>query len=337
MNSETQNRIYPQLPEDWKSFINEWNSSKNNIQVHTSGSTGVPKELTLSREMLIHSALRTNHFFNINSESLLYSCVGPQFIGGKMMYVRANIANAQFFAETPSNRPILNVPHGETIDLLAVVPSQMINILARKNDLPIIKNILIGGSAINESLRAEIACSGLRCYETYGMTETASHIALRRISVTDSKPFELLPGISISSDERDCLIINLKEDNIEVHTHDIVEIVNDSEFFIHGRIDNVINTGGRKIIVEQLESKLFKLLQNPVALTSLSDRKWGEKLIAIIETETVLDAAQIRTALKRDLLPHEIPKEFIFVNKLPRTLNGKIDRNALLKFDKMGS
>ena len=163
----------------YEDFAQEWDS-RDMITCRTSGSTGAPKEILLPKQEMVNSALRTIDFFGLTGDSLLYSCIAPDFIGGKMMLVRQRAAGCRFLWETPSNRP-LDGYSGEPISLLSVVPSQVIYILDNIKDMPVIDAMLVGGSSIPESLRHRIEKSGLNAYESYGMTETASHIALRRI------------------------------------------------------------------------------------------------------------------------------------------------------------
>ena len=340
---------------DFDEFIREWRRHSPSMTVKTSGSTGTPKEIELSREFVIASAQRTNRFFAIGQESHLHSCVGADFIGGKMMAVRALISNALFTWEEPSNRPLSHLSgnrYPEGITLLAIVPSQMIWILDHKHEIPQIHNIIIGGSAIHPDLRRRIAESDFRAYETYGMTETASHIALREIDNT-TEWFSTLPGITVSTDERDCLVIHFHSpdmDNTEVKssstptpykvvTNDLAILDGEKRFRITGRYDHMIITGGKKVNPFDLENKIqnaiatdpevASLLPGEFLITSAPDTKWGEKIVLMIATGEDLslrDNHQIIECLKKHLLSHEVPKEILTVNQLPRTANGKLLR-----------
>ncbi len=180
----------------YDNFKEQWQSEKNYLICHTSGSTGTPKEIHLAKETMEQSALRTNQSFHIDEKSYLHSCISPDFIGGKMMMIRSLIAGSEFGWEIPSNKP-LNDYFGRDITLLAVVPSQMHFILDKIASLPSIQYILIGGAPIPPALRKRIAESGLIAYESYGMTETASHIALRKVE-TEVKPFRTLDAMKAS-------------------------------------------------------------------------------------------------------------------------------------------
>ncbi|MCH5241734.1 MAG: AMP-binding protein [Muribaculaceae bacterium] len=306
---------------DFKEFIEEWTSSGDYIKVHTSGSTGNPKDIFLPKYFVEESAKRTNRFFNISSESWLHSCIGPDYIGGKMMAVRANIANARFTFELPSNEPLQELSPQDNLDLVAIVPSQVIYMLDNIKSIPKIQNLLIGGSPVHPSLRQKIAKSGLNAYESYGMTETASHIALRKITY-DETPFKLLPGINISLDNDNCLVINFEDKN-KIYTNDIAELISDSEFYIRGRKDQIIITGGKKINPVELEIRISKFIESPFIFIGVPDEKWGEKVVLLIEGEK---KENLKNNLKLLLHNWEMPKDIFFVKELPRTPNGKIKR-----------
>ena len=241
------------------------------------------------------------------------------------MAVRADIAGARFTYETPTNNALKDMDSKDCIHLLAVVPSQMISILERIDQLPEIRNIIIGGSSISPGLKRKIAVSGLNAYETYGMTETASHIALRQITKEDT-PFQLLPDIQIYLAEDSCLCIRFK-DGREIFTNDMAELVSEREFYIKGRKDNVIISGGKKIHPSELENKLCDVIDSAFYFKGEPDEKWGERLILMIEGNPAdIDADNLRLRISTLLSRWEHPKEIIFVPQFERTPNGKIIR-----------
>lgn len=311
---------------NYREFIEEWNDKSSQIYVRTSGSTGNPKLISLPKCEMIKSAQRTIDFFKLDSCSHFYSCISPDYIGGKMMYVRAAISSGNFSWEEPSNRP-LSEYKGKDIDLLAVVPSQMIHILDNIDKMPRIANIIIGGSPINTELRRHISASGLNAYETYGMTETASHIAIRRITDADTY-FKPLPGVSVGLTDDSRLSIEIYGWK-QVVTNDIAEIRQDGSFKILGRTDNVIITGAKKVHPEMIESILEPILDTDVLITSEPDEKWGHKIIMIINPESNIvknkSISEIEEICKRTLPAESVPKEIRFKN-IPLTANGKKQR-----------
>lgn len=312
---------------NFEEFLEEWRDERDFITVQTSGSTGKPKVIRLPKEFVRESAKRTNSFFSITEGSRLHSCVGADFIGGKMMAVRADLANGVFSYETASNKPLKDFTPENSFDLVAVVPSQTLFILDKLSEMPKIKSLLIGGSSIHSELRKRIAKSSLNAYESYGMTETASHIALRKIEETLS-PFHLLGEIQISVDKENCLKIKFP-DGTDIQTNDIAEIISENEFFILGRRDNIIISGGKKISPELIEEKISSLITEPYCITGFPDEKWGERVILLIE-KSAYSNGSIRLPdkenLKKFLNPWEMPKEIFVVDSLPKTDNGKIKR-----------
>lgn len=304
-------------------FIHQWKDSNDFVPVMTSGSTGNPKEILLKKDFMARSAKRTNRFFNLNQESLLHSCVAADFIGGKMMAVRSFLAGAYFSWERPTNSPLTSLSKNIEIDLLAVVPSQMLYIVSNLKDLPHLRNIIVGGSAIHPGLREKICSESISAFETYGMTETASHIALRKITKKET-PFITLPGISLEIDSDNCLVINFEEGE-SIHTNDIVELISPTEFFVKGRKDNIIISGAKKINPSELEGFFSKIISQDFCVTGLPDEKWGTKVVMVIEgKENCQMAANILEEAKKSLDAWKIPKEIIFIPHLPRTINGKI-------------
>ncbi len=278
------------------------------------------------------SAWRTIGFFGLKSDSFLFSCVSTRFIGGKMMAVRAWELGCKYGYEEPSNHPELRIADNEIIDLLSVVPSQMLYFTENPELAAKVRRFLVGGAPLDFNLRNRILELGLEVWESYGMTETCSHIALRRVQKHPTG-FIPLEGIKISQDERGCLVITIGDEKFQ--TNDIVEFKEENTFEIKGRIDNVIITGGRKAFPEQIEEKLSGWLQDnyaiskeQFAITSLSDKKWGEKIVlAISHPQIQFEVSEIKEA---DLLDSwQIPKEVISVSAIPLTDNGKIDRGAL--------
>ena len=311
-------------------FLDEWRGDAGHIEVNTSGSTGTPKSIKLDKEFVKQSALRTIDFFSITNGSTLHSCISPDFIGGKMTAVRADLAGCKFSWETPSNQPLKKFSPKDVIDMVSVVPSQMLYILDHQQLLPRVKTFLIGGGAISPLLRERIVQSGLNAFESYGMTETASHIALRKVSC-DDPPFNTLPGITVETDSRGCLAISFSTGE-RFMTNDIAQILSPEEFRIKGRIDNVIITGGKKINAEEIESKLSSFIPYPFIITGIPDEKWGQKITLLIEAAnnllcTDIGRSQLIEKMRERLPAWQIPKEIRFVEKLSRTPNGKLIRS----------
>ena len=310
---------------DYEEFLEEWKNGKSYIIALTSGSTGQPKEIRLNKDFVERSAERTNRFFSIGCNSRLHSCVSPDFIGGKMMAVRAEIGKCRLTWENPSNEPLKDQDRGEKIDLLSVVPSQMIYILEHLESLPDLGAVIIGGGKIPNELRERIAASGINAYESYGMTETASHIALRKVE-NQEIPFHTIEGISVECDERKCLKIKFDSGEVFI-TNDLAEAYSGQEFIIKGRIDNIINSGGKKVSPEEIENKISSLISSPFMIKGETDSKWGERIVLVIEGEkNDFDIEVLHKEIQRLLPRWQVPKQIKIIDKLPRTKNGKLIR-----------
>lgn len=320
------NAIIHYTDDSVKLFIEEWCNEKDYIIAHTSGSTGAPKNICLSKRDMTKSALATCKYFGITEKSKLLLPLSPNYIAGKMMILRAIVSGAELFIETPSNNPIKQ-DYG-IIDLIPIVPSQ-ISTLIKLPYARNLRNIIIGGGAIPINVEKEILKSGLNCYATYGMTETCSHIALRKI-VKGNELYESLPGYNFNVDNRQCLMVSAPEFTFkEIITNDIVELVDNTHFKWIGRWDNVINSGGIKIFPEEIEKLLSDIIHVPFYITSTSDEKWGEAVTLYIESTNInIDElnANIKKVLKNRFY---IPKKIIMAERFSRTNSGKIIRTKL--------
>lgn len=314
-------------------FIIDWNSESDFIVCQTSGSTGKPKLIDLPKEIMRESAERTISFFDLKEGSHFYSCISPDYIGGKMMAVRALLNKGKLSYVTPSNRP-LSEYNGEPVDLLAIVPSQMKYLIENNFNFRNISNIIIGGAAVSDILRKEIAKRNINAFETYGMTETASHIALRKIS-NKTTHFKPLPDIKVKADNENRLVIEIKSSggfekkksvNRVFHTNDLCEVFTDGSFRIKGRYDNIINTGGIKINPEEIEKILEKHLKREVLITSTPHEKWGNQIIMVIDDDDCsISDDSILEICRLHLRKEAVPKTIIH-SRIEKTGNGKKKR-----------
>jgi len=336
-NLET-NNLQPQTEFEKKVifFIEEWLSDSQTVQVQTSGSTGIPKVFGIEKEKMINSAVMTCNFLGLKSGDSALLCLPIEYISGKMMVVRSIERKLQLSITEPSIKPLEKLDR--EIDFCAMTPLQVENSLDK---IRFIKNLIIGGAAVSESLKKKIdqslseSGSKTKIYETYGMSETLSHIALKQIFPNQDSYFSVFENIEISTDERGCLKIDAPKLNSEIlQTNDLVEIKNPDEdshrkqFRFLGRIDNVINSGGAKIFPEQLEALVKKEIPNEVVFLGISDESLGQKLILIIEGKETEFIKEKLSAIPYQQKFHR-PKEIIFVEKIPRTQNGKVNRLEL--------
>jgi O-succinylbenzoic acid--CoA ligase len=313
-------------------FLQEWFYDSETVSVQTSGSTGIPKVFEIEKKRMLSSAKMTCDFLGLKEGDTALLCLPVQYISGKMMLVRAIERKLKVIISVPSSAP-------ENVEFCAMTPLQVQNSLDK---IHFIKNLIIGGAAVSEKLKNEISTtlqfsnSPTRIYETYGMSETLSHIALKQISPIQEEYFTVLNDVEISVDERNCLKIFAPKLNPEIlQTNDIVELLNEKQFRFLGRFDNVINSGGVKIFAEELESLVKKHIDRDLVFLGKPDENLGEKLVLVIEdASTPLSMTEIKSKIYNLEFPSKfhIPKEILFLEKFPRAENGKVLRKEILKF-----
>ncbi|MFN3968456.1 AMP-binding protein [Flavobacterium sp.] len=301
-------------------FLLDWFDSKDYIEMQTSGTTGAPKIITVSKQAMVESALATGDFFELQPGNKALQCLPVKYVAGKMMLVRAMILGLDLEFVAPSSHPMRN--NEIDYDFVAMVPLQAQNSLA---ELKKVKKMIVGGAAINKNLEKQLLKLPTQVFETYGMTETITHIAARKLG---EKAFTVLPGVTISYDDRNCLVIHAPRISDDVIiTNDIVELLNENQFVFLGRMDNVINSGGIKLIPEQIEEKLANKIQQRFFITSKPHTELGEKVILVIEGEK----HDLGDDIYEDLDKYEKPKELVFIPKFKETGSGKVMRKETMQ------
>jgi O-succinylbenzoic acid--CoA ligase len=323
-------------------FISDWLQGKDSFLQQTSGSTGAPKEIALTRKQMSGSAHRTLKALNIQEGDTALVCLHPQYIAGKMMLARALEFNLKIEGVEPSSDPLQSLPEDFQNGFAAFVPHQlatMIQKAERIGQLNRMKTILVGGAAVNETLLKEIKKLHVPVYATYGMTETISNIALQKLNGPDAQNnFYLVPGITVATNDHHCLVITLPELPDPVITHDIVQLNTDNSFRILGRLDNIINSGGIKISPEILEKEAEHILNRlgifkSFLIGSIPHDTLGEQLVLIIQGSPLPARVerQLAEQFKSRLKPYEVPKQFRYLPDFTYTLSGKVDRTEILK------
>jgi len=308
-------------------FLLDWLDEKDYVIVKTSGSTGKPKNINIKKQAMVNSAIATGDFFNLKPGDKVLHCLPSNFIAGKMMIVRAIVLGLELDMVEPAALPLIDYEKDYVFS--AFTPMQLKNFAKY---LEKIKTVIIGGGRVSKAIIELIKDKKPHIYETYGMTETVSHIAVKKLNnfsgSEEDKYFTTLPQIKVSQDERGCLVIDApKLLNTKIVTNDIVEVKSDSSFEWLGRIDNVVNSGGIKLFPEQIESKLQDKIKGEFFIASKADDTLGEKLIIVIEGDNTL----IDDSIFNDLDKYEKPKEVIFIPKFKLTNSGKIHRIKTLE------
>jgi len=301
-------------------FLREWHSTDEYVCAHTSGSTGTPKAIRLLKSDMIVSAQATNSFFGITADSVLAIPLSADYIAGKMMAVRADVASCRLLELPVSNTVNLS----SSVDLLAIVPSQIESVLHNADIAGKVKNILVGGGPLSSELAEKLVLSGIPSYLGYGMTETCSHVALKRIGFDDY--FTAMQGVSFETDGRDCLVIvSEKYSWRRLVTNDVVHLASQDRFEWLGRYDNAVISGGLKLHPEIIEEKIRTALpyMSPFYLVGEPDGKWGQRLVMVVENAPT-DLRQMLDSI--DIDKRMLPKRIISVRELPCTSNGKLKR-----------
>lgn len=320
------------IEEDLKTFLAEWEDPSPYIQVQTSGSTGTPKQLTVRKEQMWQSARITCEYLGLKKGDNALLCMPLQYIAGKMMVVRSLYAGLNLIVRQPSGHPLADV--SEPLRFAAMIPMQVYNTLRNPEERKRLCQtdiLIIGGGAIDTALENEIRQLPNAAYSTYGMTETLSHIALRRLNGPEASPaYYPFPSVNISLSEEDTLVIKAPLVCDEVlRTNDVARLHPDGSFSILGRKDNIINSGGIKIQTEVVEEALHPVISVKFAITSVPHPKFGEAIVLLIEDkEKKVEPAGLQSRIDNVLPKYQRPKYIIEVETLPLTGSGKIDRKA---------
>ena len=306
---------------DVNQFISEWLNGEEELILQTSGSTGKPKSISMKKEWMKNSAQLTENTFGLKKGDSALLCMSIKYVAGKMMVVRALELALDLKVVEPSSSPLKDID--DQIDFAAMVPLQLEN---SSNDLDKVKTLIVGGGQVSLQLIKKLQNISTQIYETYGMTETLTHVAIKPLNGPNkSDIFSALDGIHFEIDERDCLVIYAPMLNSEsIITNDIVELVDKSSFRWLGRFDNIINSGGIKIIPEVIEEKLASvIIDRRFYIVGETDNKLGEKVVLLVEgNETELSFQHLEK--------YERPKEIYFIPKFVETKSGKVNQQETI-------
>jgi len=325
---------FPEFEQKVFAIIREWLSGQNTFVFQTSGSTGKPKAARFSRKQISASVKRTANAFELEKGNVVLCCLNPQFVAGYMMIIRAIELGLHLLIQEPSGNPLKALGHTR-IDFVAMTPNQVRqSIIASKERFQQIGKVLIGGADISPILESSLQQLKVRAFHSYAMTETLTHVALRDIT-NAARAYRALEGVRFGQREDGCLIVN--DEMLGIHqlqTNDVVDLIDPWTFKWKGRIDHVINTGGVKVHVEELEGMIEEILQLegldwPFCVLAKPDDTLTNQLVLILENKNWnFDRERILSLLKSGLPRYHDPKQIIIVRDLLKTPTGKIDRAA---------
>lgn len=315
---------------DWEKnsleFLEEWYNNADFIEAKTSGSTGEPKTIRLKKDFVAASAKRTLAFFKLEENDKVLHCLPSRFIAGKLMTVRALIGKLDLKIVDPATD--FKFLNAESFKFAAVVPNQMIKLLNPQLATRNLQLVLIGGSSIPQSLEEKLRSVPVQCYSSYGMTETATHIAIRKVNgASPDKFYHCLENIHVKLSENNCLQIHMPGLEQPLKTTDMAELKNSETFRILGRADHIIISGGIKYFPEEIEKKLEPHIKLPFYISSLPDDKLGQQIVMYVEAvETPEIKDHLAKTMSVYLSKFEKPRQILFKNLFNRTLNGKLIR-----------
>jgi len=307
--------------QDVNQFISEWMNGNDEMMLQTSGSTGTPKPITVKKDWMKNSARLTGRTFGLKEGDSALLCMPMKYVAGKMMVVRALELELDLKVVEPCSNPLKNI--NEPINFAAMVPLQLENSL---KDLAKVKKLIVGGGQVNSKLEEKLQSVSTHVYETYGMTETLTHVAIKPLNgPSKSDVFRALDDIDFELDGRGCLVINAPKMNPKpVITNDFIDLVDEKSFRWLGRYDNIINSGGIKIIPEVVEAKLSSIVPNRrFFIAGKSDKSLGEKVVLVVEGKRMDISC-------KSLDKFEQPKEIHFIPEFVETKSGKIHRQTTL-------
>jgi o-succinylbenzoate---CoA ligase len=313
-------------------FALRWLSQEQTFTFQTSGSTGAPKPINFSRKQIEGSVALTRNAFQLQAGQTALLCLDMNFVAAKLMIARALIVDMDLLVYEPSGNPFASIQ--QPIDFAALVPYQITQALNQSpQKIDLVKTIILGGAAVNPTLTKALSNRVTAFYETYGMTETLTHIAIKRIAETIID-FTTLPGISIRLDERQCLHITAPHIQADpISTNDIAELTSPNSFRLVGRFDTIINSGGIKLAPEAIEQKITAVLlqhfpASAFIITSLPDAQLGQQVVLLIETQSIEKSIEstVFQILREILTRYEVPKQILALPQFVRTASGKINR-----------
>lgn len=312
-------------------FIEQWFDDKETMILKTSGSTGIPKNIAVTKHQMLASAASTLEYFQLRKGMKALLCLSPEFIAGKMMIVRAMLGGLDLLTTDLSANPLRNLH--QAVDFAAMVPLQCSKVMEETPEkFSWIKTLIVGGSGMGDWLSSQFQSINTAVFQTYGMTETLSHIAVRRVNgALASNSYTLLSGVKVHLDQRGCLVIDAPHLAHEaLITNDIAAINQDGTFTIEGRADDIVIVAGHKLNPLQLEAKIEGILQKNCLVIAVPSENAGAQLFLVLKDQmSVSQIYQLWQKLETSLSASEMPRQLAIVDEFPLLAGGKTDRRQL--------
>lgn len=326
------------LPNDLRDIVSEWIETKS-ISIQTSGSTGEPKTIVIPKNVVLWSVKQSKKALGLTDEEVVLLCIPFSKIGGRMLLLRSLINGWKIQVQEATANPLLDLPDNHKFTFVSLVPYQLASILAHESStakLKRFKTVLIGGAALSGALEQEtqsfLKKSKTNVYHSYGMTETASHVALRNMRLMKPNNFKLLDGVKVHLTKSGCMRFDFEEVDWVVKTKDVGRIHQRTIEFL-SRKDEVVNSGGIKLHIHDIRFTIDEMLEDHQLLVRFflwkqPDDALGEKLVMVGLSNP--HQGRVEEILKESLPKYDVPKVFYWTDYFDRKESGKIDRQKTL-------
>ena len=317
---------------DIEDFLRQYLDNTPTVVCHTSGSTGKPKDLPIEKSRMRASARMTCRYFGLEAGTRALLCLPIKYIAGRMMLVRALTRGWDLHAVTPSSRPLEHAPEGR-FDFAAWVPVQLYESVG---DIPRVRKILVGGGSVDKRFLDSLSGCDLPAdtaiYQSYAMTETITHVAVRRLFPQAESVYTALEGVrfSLSAAESTLTVDAPAVAPRPVETRDVAELLDERHFIWRGRADTVINSGGIKLFPEDTEAILSGALPpGRYFVAGVPDARLGQRQVLFVEGKEG-DFPHLEQYLAEHFDAYHRPKQTVFTTRFEQTATGKTDRRAVV-------
>jgi len=306
----------------------------------TSGSSGLPRAVELSRGSFLAAATASAARLGWHDDDRWLCCLPIAHVGGLSILTRCLIARSTIVL-IPRFDPeaVVNAIDQSAVTLTSLVPAMLARLLRLMPDWTppsSLRAVLLGGSAASEAIWDEAEQRGIPLRATYGLTETCSQVATAKASA----PRDLVPLDGVDIRIRDgCIEVagfnvyscTLTSDGY-LRTGDLGRLHSDGVLEVLGRADDLIITGGENVMPAEVEAELEAHPQISRAVVfGQPNPEWGEIVAAVLVPDgSPIDSAVLRKWCENRLAPFRRPRLIAWLEKLPETANGKIDRNAVI-------
>lgn len=345
----------------------EWKDGNEAYVMHSSGTTGEPKAIIIGRNSLVNLSLWFENTFlteDINNVLQLAKTtfdvsveeIFGTILNGRTLFIPPHIVRKHKFK-------LRQFVEEKDINLIEVVPATLTEFFDREEKIPCLKTIICGADVLREELKNSIIKLGYDLYNNYGPTETTVDAMYYKCCLTEPVQLgECVDGCEIAilaedgelvtdNSEGELLIAGvnlttgyLKNDELNeqrflyspsgkryYRTGDFVKTDDKGRVFYKGRTDHQVKIRGQRIEIEEIEKAFADGMKISLcAAVCIKDK--GEKIVLFYESDEAIDYKHIINGMREKLPEYMLPSEYQWLERLPKTENGKVDRSALLDY-----